>query len=231
MISLLKLEFKKFNIWRYGISFLIITAAILSLTVLIGAVELDEDTMVTSSQELMAISDIFIRLTFTIVSGVLISKLIISEFKNSTIKIMFTYPISRKKIIGAKLIIIWTLIFTAIILENLLIAAGLKIIDSSSSVLPIPITYSDITARIPVILYSALINAGLSLIPLYFGMRKKSTTTTIVASVIVSFLINGSINGQETSLYTITVIPVLLCLSGVLIAFISYCNIEKTDIN
>jgi ABC-type transport system involved in multi-copper enzyme maturation permease subunit len=231
MISLMKLELKKFSIKKYGISFIIITAAILSMIVLIAATELDEDTLITSGQELLAIGDIFIRLTFTIVGGVLLSKIIISEFKNSTIKIMFTYPISRKKIMGAKLIIVWALIFTAIILENLLIAFGLRIIGSNIPILPITITYRDIATRFSAILYSALINSGLSLIPLYFGMRKKSTSTTIIASVIVSFLINGSINGQEATLYTVPVIPVLLCVAGVLVAFSSYYNIDKTDIN
>ena len=231
MISLMKLEFKKFNLWKYGISFIIITASILSLTALIGLIDVDAEVLITSGQELLAIGDVFIRVTFTIFAGVLISSLIISEFKNSTIKIMFTYPIPRKKIMGAKLFITWLIIFTAIILENLLITLGLRIIVSIIPVIPEGITYSDITIRFSTILYGALITSGLSLIPLFFGMKKKSTSTTIIAAVIISFLINGSFGNPGTTLYSVTVIPVLLCAVGVFVAIFSYRNIEKMDMN
>lgn len=231
MISLMKLEFKKFNIWKYGISFIIITAAILSLTALIGLIDVDEEVLITSGQELLEIGDVFIRVTFTIFAGVLISSLIISEFKNSTIKIMFTYPIPRKKIMGAKLLITWLIIFTAIILENVLITLRLRILVSIIPVIPEGITYSDITFRYSAILYSALVTSGFSLIPLFFGLKKKSTSTTIIASVITSFLINGSLGNPGTTLYSVTVIPVLLCAAGVLVAIFSYRNIEKMDIN
>jgi hypothetical protein len=132
---------------------------------------------------------------------------------------------------GAKLLITWLIIFTAIILENVLITVGLRIIVGIMPVIPEGIVYSDISIRFSTILYSALVTSGLSLIPLFFGMKKKSTSTTIIASVIISFLINGSLGNPGTTLYSVTVIPVLLCAAGVLVAIFSYHNIEKMDIN
>ena len=231
MISLLKLELKKFNLLNYIISFLLITVAILGMITLIGVADTEEEVIFGAANELLGIGDIFIRITFTIFSGVLLARIIINEFKDSTIKIMFTYPISRKKIIGAKLIIVWTFIFIAIILDSLLIGIGLKMIDDIINITPDTITYSDILGRSSAILYSALVTSGLGLIPLFFGMQKKSSPTTIVAAVIVSLLLNGSVGNNGATLFTVTVVPVFLCIMGVVIAFLSYWNINKADIN
>lgn len=39
---------------------------------------------------------IFVRSVFIVFAGVLIAKLVIGEYKNRTITVMFTYPVSRK---------------------------------------------------------------------------------------------------------------------------------------
>jgi hypothetical protein len=144
---------------------------------------------------------------------------------------MFTYPISRKKIIGAKLLIIWVFIFAAIILESILFGLGVQVIDKVISITPDTIISSGLMGRASVILYSAVVTSGLSLIPLFFGMRKKSASTTIIAAMIVSLLINSTSGNQGQSLFSSTVIPLFLCIIGVMIAFFSFYNIDKKDIN
>ncbi|MDI3410257.1 ABC transporter permease subunit [Bacillus sonorensis] len=47
----------------------------------------------------------FVRSVFIVFAGVLIAKLIIGEYKNRTITVMFTYPVSRKKLMAAKLLL------------------------------------------------------------------------------------------------------------------------------
>ncbi|MGB8451974.1 MAG: ABC transporter permease [Anaerocolumna sp.] len=231
MISLLKLEFKKFKLLKYGLNFIIITLAILGMTTLMGAADADGDVMFVTAGDLFEFGDIIIRVTFTIFSGVLLSRLIISEFKNSTIKIMFTYPISRKKIIGVKLIIIWGFIFAAIILESILFGLGVQLIDRVIEITPDTIIPSELAGRASAILYSAVVTSGLGLIPLFFGMRKKSASTTIIVAMIVSLLINSTSGNQGESLFSSTVIPLLLCIIGVMVAFVSYYDIDKKDIN
>lgn len=231
MIALLKLEFTKFKLSKYGINFIIITVVILVMTALMGSSVIDGEIMFKTAEDLFEFGDVVIRIVFTIFSGVLLSKLIISEFSNSTIKIMFTYPISRRKIMRAKLIIIWLFVFAAIVLESILFGAAMQVIDRFISVTPDIVTFSDLTNRVSVIFYNAVVTSGLSLISLFFGMRKKSTSATIVASVIVSSLINSTSGNQGWSLFSSTVIPVFLCIIGVMIAYFSYYKIDKIDIN
>jgi ABC-type transport system involved in multi-copper enzyme maturation permease subunit len=231
MISLIKLEIIKFKLYRYGINFMIITLVLIGMTALMGAAEPDGEVMFVTSNQILEFGDVMIRIIFTIFSGVLLARLIIGEFKNSTIKIMFTYPISRKKIMGAKIIIIWTFIFIAILLEEILFGIGVKTIDSMISITPDTITFSNLTDRAFLILYNAAATSTFSLISLFFGMRKKSTSTTIIASIIVGFLINSTSGEQGWSIFTSTIIPEILCVLGVVIAFLSYYYINKKDVN
>ena len=55
-----------------------------------------------STDEAFLIIGTFDRAVFIVFGAVLIVKLVISEYKNKTILVMFTYPISRKKLLTAK---------------------------------------------------------------------------------------------------------------------------------
>ena len=78
--------------------------------------------------------------------------------------------------------------------------------------------------------------AGLSLISLYFGMKKKSSSSTIVAAVVINMLINANVNitggsnGSNANLFNIPIFPILLCMAGIVIAYLSYRNIENLDL-
>ncbi len=62
-----------------------------------------------------------------------------------------------------------------------------------------------------------------------FGMRKKSVSATIVASVLVATLLSSNTNGF--SLSSIIAIPLSFAVIGVIIAYLSIRNIEHTDID
>lgn len=130
MFKLIKLEIKKFKLWGeikgVAISYLclfgIMLAGILSITH-----EKDFQTMAFAFETLRSISEA----TFLIYSSVILSKLIIGEYKNKTIMNMFMYPIDRKKLIIAKLIIVWIFTFVSIILANLIIGGVLIVINNN----------------------------------------------------------------------------------------------------
>lgn len=85
---------------------------------------------------------------------------------------------------------------------------------------------------IPGMLLMAFMMGGVSLIPLFFGMRKKSTATTITSAVLIGFLINATVSygSNQTSLFQFIGVPVGMCLIGFGIAFLSYRRIEKADL-
>ncbi len=62
---------------------------------------------------------VMVRTTFTVFASVLIVKLIIDEYKNKSIEVLFTYPIKRKKIMSAKLTIVFAFTFVNVLFSTL----------------------------------------------------------------------------------------------------------------
>ena len=81
---------------------------------------------------------------------------------------------------------------------------------------------------------SSISAAAMSLIPLFFGMRKHSVTATMVASVLlVSIVCSGfsGSNGPTMSINSIIIIPLTLGAVGLWIAALSMVRLETKDLN
>ena len=75
---------------------------------------------------------------------------------------------------------------------------------------------------------NALASSGMGLIPLYFGMRKKSVPATIVSAILIVSIVCSNNGGY--SLSNIIAIPIALSIVGVFIAYLSIRNIEHVDV-
>ena len=229
MLKLIKLEMKKTKV-RYVKGVLIsnlVIMALLAITIF-GAIG-EGNLEFTRYTFVFSMVDSMIRATFIIFASVLLAKFIIEEYKNNTITILFMYPINRKKLIMAKLIIVALFTFVTTVLSNIFIDSALCIINNFYNFTTDKITVSLIINSLGNICISGLLSAGISLIPLYFGMKKKSVPTTIVSAIIIVSIVCS--NGNGISLNSIIAVPITLALIGVFIAYLSIKNIEHVDIN
>lgn len=229
MLRLMKLEMKKFKLDWYVRGVIIANIAILALLISMSIVsQIEGDPEIRDPQMILLAVSTLVRATFIIFGSVLIARLIISEYKNKTILLMFSYPINRKKMMVSKLAIIAILTFITVILSNILVVGVFFGIDSYFSILPNSFTVDQLTREGINLVPLAIATAGISLIPLYFGMRKRSVPTTIVSSlIVVSIAINNT-----PMFSTATFLPLQLALAaiGVVIAYYGIKNIEKEDI-
>ncbi len=67
----------------------------------------------------VTLAAMLVRATLIVWEAVLISVFVIEEYRNKTIGLLFTYPISRTKLITAKLILICCISFTFHVLSNI----------------------------------------------------------------------------------------------------------------
>ncbi|MBU3173571.1 ABC transporter permease [Clostridium estertheticum] len=180
----------------------------------------------------MSLTNILVKITFIILSGTMIASIVIDEFKNNTIGIAFLYPISKKKIIKSKLIIIMIFCFCNIMITTFIINVLVFYFNPILHFFKTPVNLSNILNTVPSVILASITCAGISLIPMFFGMRHKSTATTITSSVIIGFLLNGMVsNGNSSvSLGKMVVVPLILCIVGVLIGYLSYWNIDNKDL-
>jgi ABC-type transport system involved in multi-copper enzyme maturation permease subunit len=229
--KLISLEIKKYKLFSYLKGVAIANIAIMGMLVLVYFGEKSEGITAYENYEMaFAVISSIIRPVFIIFAAVLISRIIIDEYRSNSISLMFTYPINRKKIIIAKLAIVASFTFLTIVLSNLLIGSVFYLVDSYFHFVPESLTAKVVTNSLVTLVLEAVAAAGMALIPLYFGMRRKSTVAPIVSAIVMVSLINSTVNGGA-SLVSFIAIPIGLGIIGCGIAYFSFRNIEKVDVN
>ncbi|SFJ28184.1 MULTISPECIES: ABC transporter permease [unclassified Bacillus (in: firmicutes)] len=228
MLHLTKLEMKKFRIgWYVKGAFLaniIITAVFISMNYI---QEVENDVIMTNAEEAFLLIGAMVRATFIVFAAVLLAQLVIEEYKNKTIILMFSYPVKRKKLIASKLCIVAILTCITILLSNIVVTGAVFFLHGYFSFISYSITFTDWMKQTINMIPFAIAAAGTSLIPLYFGMRKYSVPVTIVSSLfVVSFAC--SYNPGFSMVMTIP-IQFALAAVGILIAYLAIRDIEKED--
>ncbi|MDM5157186.1 ABC transporter permease [Bacillus sp. DX1.1] len=233
MFELMKLEWQKHHLSSY---FKGLAICILGIFAAVGLMAVESkgesEQMFPDYAGFMALTDILIRITFIIFSSVILSRLVIDEYKSKTIQLVFTYPLQRKKLLQAKLSIVFGFCFFSIIITTFIISMLTFFLNPIIGFFETPVSMNEIIATVPTTCINAFMMAGVSLIPLYFGMRKKSTATTITSAVLIGFLINSTVSngGSSVSLFEFIGVPIAFCLFGLIIGYLSYHKVDKIDV-
>ncbi|MEI3604500.1 ABC transporter permease [Pseudogracilibacillus sp. SE30717A] len=233
MIHLIKLEWRKHQMWRYFTSFFFCVISIYGFVVLISLdSKNDIDAAMGSFHEFMTPVIIFSNITFIIFGSVILSRLIISEFRTKTMEVLFTYPIKRKKLLFAKLTLAYLFTAGSLFAGIWFMQLITYFLQPSLGLFEGTVSFQELVATFPKTVTNALMMGAIALIPLFFGMRKKSTATTITSAVIISFLVNATVSdgGATFSLADVVIIPLILALLGISIAYLSFRNINVKDV-
>ncbi|AJH18659.1 ABC transporter permease [Bacillus mycoides] len=233
MFKLMKLEWKKHKLSSYfkGVAICII-AIFAAVSLMALGMKGEGDATITDFTKYMILANLIIRITFIIFSSVILSRLVIDEYKNKTMQLLFMYPLQRKVVMGAKLAIVFSFCFVSTIIVTFIISLLLFCMNPMMGLLETPVTMGEIISTVPATFINAFMISGISLIPLFFGMRKKSAPTTITSAVIIAMIINGNVgtgNGQ-VSMFNFIAIPMVFCLLGIFISYLSYRKIDKIDV-
>lgn len=229
MYNLLKLELKKFKIKNNILVAFICNIFILGILCLIFFVERAEgNTTFNNYNTLFGILGTIINATFIVFAGFLISKFVIEEYKNKTIFLLFSYPISRKKTIISKLVIVSIFTFCFTIISYLIVFSSFYLIQVITHTTLEKLTLEMIYPQLITLVTSALANSLIALIPLYFGMRKKSVPITILSSFLVASILNSNSGGFTLS--SIIIVPIIFSIIGLLIVYYSIKDIDNKDV-
>ncbi|MDU2239324.1 MAG: ABC transporter permease [Paenibacillus sp.] len=230
MLQLIKLELKKGRLTSYLWGSLIAYIAIAGMMMLIYFVDGAniEEPAFRDYAELLSMIDLLVRATFIVYASVLLSKLIISEFKDKTIALLFAYPVNRKKLIFAKLTMVFVWTFVNVIVANLLIDLIMVGVNTVAGYLSDPLQAELLFNHGLHVLMQAFGAAGMSLLPLVAGLRKKSVPATIVSSIAIVAVVCS--NNLGFSLSSIIAVPLSLAALGILITYLSFRQIDRVDV-
>ncbi len=230
MINLIRLELKKTKLGWYFNGAIIATILITALIIGIDYVEKIEGNSVPFNglEEAFIVIGAAVRSTFIVFASVLLSKLIIDEYKNKTIFLMYSYPIQRKKLIAAKLLITGGLTFITIVISNSIVVVAFLIINNHLQLISESFSVQQFSLLFIRIVTFAIAAAGASLVPLYFGLRKQSVPATIISSLLI-IVVTGQHN-PVFSLANVIYIPAAFAVFGILIAIWTIRNVNKVDV-
>lgn len=217
---------KKTAFSRYIVGGFIASLAVTALLFFI--LYIDRNEFAATNIDFLFLVDSITRIVFIIFSGVLISRLIVEEYNDKTITLMFTYPISRKKIILSKLCIILMFTFFFIILTRFAATLAIHLLNNQLHFIQGEITNELIFNHFVNTLLYDISASGVSLVSLLFGMRKQSTRTTIITAVIIAFLL-GAGNG-DLSIGSYLAVPATLAAVGLTATYFSIHRIERIDV-
>lgn len=229
MIRLIQLELKKFsfkphiiglaisNIFILLLSVFVSTLlpAIENITIMIGLPEVRLDTI--------TIATMLLRAALIVWEAVLIAALIIEEYHNKTMGLLFTYPVNRTKLIFAKLMMICGIMLVFHAVSSAFLHIGILLLSGQIEY----VTYNFESISIQII--TAISAILLGMVPLCVGMVKKSSIATIVSSIIIVALVSNS-QGKTAGLMSIPVIAVGLGIIGAIISIITVRKMVSSDL-
>lgn len=218
MIHLIKLELKKNRIRKY----VIISAFLILFSVLFITVSLiDSATDPTQNKDtfdnIFRLIEVLLPFIYIVFYGVLVSTIIIKEYNVRTILIMFSYPVDRKKIIGAKLLMISSFIALSLMAGYFLCCGYVIGADYFFDLLADQFHNDYLISWILRMLITTIVCVCIGLLTFVVGMINKSVPFTMVCSLLFIFLrqiaLTSSYGYTENLLQTLIIIVItVICL-------------------
>lgn len=172
----------------------------------------------------VTIAAMLVKATLIVWEAVLISVFVIEEYRNKTIGLLFTYPVSRTKLIMVKLFLICGISFLFHVLSNIFQYASIFLAAKC---------FDFVTFNIGNILIQTVTTISavlLGLLPLYVGMIKKSTIATVVSSIVIVAIASNS-QGCSAGLLSIPAAAIIFGIVGIIFSAIAMKNMILSDLS
>lgn len=221
MEHLMKLELKKIHFKNY----ILLSALMIALSMFFVFVSLnDTSEHVRTFENTFRTVEMIFAFAFIILFSVLNSALVISEYNNRTILLMFTYPVDKKKVIAAKILIITLFISVSMIVGYILCSFFIVGIDRRFDLLEGEFSASVLKGWTLRAIVTIIVFCCLGFWTLAAGMIRKSVVVTVVSSIVFIFLrqiVIASSKSQQENIW------VVLITAGITAAAMWYMFAKK----
>lgn len=191
MLKLIKLELKRNNLRTY------ILAGIISCVVLLGFIYLfavaaqEEDTIgnlvFREYANLFRLNMIISLVIFSCMSAIMNSRLILDEYSGKRAVLLFSYPISRSKILSAKLILVFAFTSISMLISTSIVYIVFSITESVSPIVVQDVMTMEVLIEVlKLLVIAVLAHGGIGIVSLRLGFIKKSLPTTMISAIILS---------------------------------------------
>ena len=228
MLKLIRLEWKKNNIMKYMRNACIMVSVLLVLLIAIaGELEADVTKLAYGNSMLRSGVELFTNMSFIVFTSAMLASFIVGAYKNKTMNVMFSYPISRKKILLSQMLSVWIFNFTGLVLSKILIYCALAAVKKYTYITAEGIDLGNRMFYMEILVDSAVM-VSISFIALLVGLWMKSSKAAIITGVVIVCFTQGNI-GVYSLVGNIPFYITLLVISAVSV-FLALYKIEKKDV-
>jgi hypothetical protein len=190
MLKLMKLEVRRNSLKTYATAALIITLVMIGFLYLFAAIPSIDETeqdieMFRSYGSIATLTCMLSMVSFSILSSVMYAKFVVEEYNSKKAILLFSYPVSRKKIFGAKIATVFLFTVISMVLSGFLTFGIFYITEAIFPICKDALILQTIIKTIGLIGIYSIMAGALALLSLWFGMWKKSTPATIVSGTVI----------------------------------------------
>ena len=205
MRNLIALELKRNRLRPYHIATLICGVTMLGFQYLMAAIPYMDPTepdaeLFSQYPFLIGITCLVCMAMFSILSAVMASRFVVEEYSGKRAILLLSYPISREKVLCAKLVLVFAYTVCAMLLCGAVIQAVFFLSESLFPLCSDKLTINVFLQCLGFLLSCSLLVGVLVVVSLWFGFRKKSVSMTIVASVVLVTIVCQIISAALTFL-------------------------------
>ena len=172
-------------------------------------------------------SSLFTKAAFLIFEAYLLSIIFIDEFKQRTIFQLFSYPISKIKLLWGKVISVILISFIAHFTAHLVIQLLIKLIAVLTESNYIPVVNQLIN-----LVGTTFGTVLIGVLPFVIGMIKYSTPITMLSGLGLAALLSNATLGSLTNNFdNNSLFLIFASFISIIIASVSIYNISRKDIN
>ena len=172
-------------------------------------------------------SALFTKAAFLIFEAYLLSIIFIDEFKQRTIFQLFSYPISKIKLLWGKVISVILISFIAHFTAHLVIQLLIKLVAVLTESNYIPVV-NQLINLVGISFGTVLIGV----LPFVIGMIKYSTPITMLSGLGLAALLSNATPGSLTNNFVNnSLFLIFASFISIIIASVSIYNISRKDIN
>lgn len=233
MLKLIRLEWKKNKIGTYILG-AVILAAILCLfqfALAFWGIADDPNGTLDAAEGMDVISapiELFTGMSFLVFTSVMLASFIVSAYKNKTMRLMFSYPIKRQKILASQMIAVWLFNLIALTFTKFFIYGCIYLGSQTlSASFLIDFDMGSLSFYVQLLLKS-VVTVSMSFIALFVGITMKSSKATIVTSFILILLTQANIG--DFTLAGNLIFPAALTVVSFVFAVLSVLHAETKDL-
>ncbi|GHV31662.1 ABC transporter permease [Clostridia bacterium] len=182
MKNLIRLELKKNNIKPYLLGVLGITIVMFGFLYLFAGVE--DEELSTYADVTMLVSSLSMA-SYCVLGAVMFARFAVEEYKGKRAILLFSYPISRSKVLLAKVALICSFVFAFSLLTNLIVLVFFNVSERFAPLIHEGELSRMMSDAMPLSVVNGFLAIAVSLIALAVGLWKESVPVTIITAVII----------------------------------------------